>query len=84
MVVGTDFGGVLRDLDDVIQHRPVLFVEGGGFIILAQGFSEAVIQGDSTQKLCVRNRSIKTPVGDGDGRGDHLLLPPGQRQIGRH
>ena len=39
VVIGTDFGRILRDLDDVIQHHAILLVYGSGFVILAQGFN---------------------------------------------
>jgi len=43
---------------------------------------ERFVQGDPTQKLCVRLDSIVTSVCSGNDRGDHLVLPAGERKIG--
>src|SRR5215469_2943380 len=43
-----------------------------------------LIECHSTQKLCVRFDSIKTPVGDRYHGGDHFVLASSERQLTRH
>lgn len=76
-VVGVDGGRGKGQLLDVTEHgafavrqvrRPPVFLEC---------FRQPFIQGNETQKLCVRLHSVEAPVQCGDGRRDHLMVTPG-------
>ena len=82
MVVLPDFGGVLRQLYDIIEHDPLLVSYRSGGVVLLQGFDEFFVEGHSTQKLCVGLDSIDAPVGHRDHGSDHLVLAALKRQIG--
>jgi hypothetical protein len=53
-------------------------------VIGFQRFDQRLIQRDATQKLCVRLQSILAAVDCRHDRRDHLVLPPTERQVGRH
>jgi hypothetical protein len=85
LVIGAaDLGGVLRHLDDVLHHHALLRGERGLGVIGLQRPNEFFIQGDSTQKLCVRLDSINAPVGDRHHGGDNLVLTSAERQLRGH
>ena len=84
VVQGRDLGRVLGELDHVVDHHPFLIRDRRLPVIFSQRLDERIIQGDPTQKLCVRDNSVMALVGERHHRGDHLVLSAIQRQIGRH
>src|SRR5271165_4399578 len=84
VIQGRDLGSVPGQLDDVIDHDPLGLGDWGRLVVLTQRLDKIVIQGDPTQKLCVRDNSVMALVGQGDHGGDHLVLPALQWQLGRH
>jgi hypothetical protein len=81
VVMLADPSGVFCELHNIVQHCPILFRDWRSTIIAPKRIHKIRIQGDATQKLCVRFDSIKAPIRDGDNRRDHFLLPSGKRQI---
>jgi hypothetical protein len=59
---GMDARGVLRHLGDIIEDRPILFVQIGRLVIGPDRIGKRVIQRGPTQKLCVTLNSVETPV----------------------
>ena len=59
-----DARGVVRELQDVFKHFPVLLRDRRSFIIVLQSLCQPLIQSNATQKLCVRFDSIMTTIGD--------------------
>jgi hypothetical protein len=74
-------GSILCQLGYVIEHEPLPLRNRSSPVVLLQGLDQLFVQGDATQKLCVRLDSIMTSVGDRDDCGDHLMLSSGERQI---
>jgi hypothetical protein len=75
-------GRVFRQLDDVIHHHLFGFGDRCCLVVFSQRLDECIIQGDPTQKLCVRDNSVMALVGERHHRGDHLVLPTRKRQFG--
>ena len=84
VIVFPDFGRVFRELHDIIEHDAFLRRNGRGGVVAFQGRDQFFIEGDATQKLCVRLDSINAPVGHGNHGRDHLVMTPLEREIGRH
>ena len=55
-------GGVGGELHDVVEHHPILLADGRRPVVVAERGDQCFIQGDSTQKLCVRLNSVIAPV----------------------
>jgi len=81
MVVFPDLGGVFRELDDVVEHDAFLFGDRSRGVIALKRFDQGLIEGDATQKLCVRVDSIDAPVCHRNHGCDHLVMAPLQGQI---
>ncbi len=62
VIQGRDPGRVPGQLDDVIDHDPLGRGDRGRRVVLAQRLDKIVIQGDPTQKLCVRDNSVMALV----------------------
>ena len=75
--------GMSRQQSHIIQHCTIRRVQVGSAIIYPEGGNQRIVSGDSTQKLCVRFRSIVAVVEDGNDRRDHLMLAAGERQFRR-
>ncbi len=73
--------GPPRQRVDVVQHGSIGRAQLRRSIIDTEGRDKLLIPGCSTQKLCVRFRSIEAVVNNGNNRCDHLVLTPCQRQI---
>ena len=84
MIILSKPGSVLCQLGYIIEHEQLLLGNRSSPVVLLQGLDQLFVQGDATQKLCVRFDSIMTSVGDRDDCGDHLMLSSGERQIRRH
>ena len=84
MILRRDLGRVFRQLDDIVDHGALGRGDRRLRIIFPQRLDEMVVQGNPTQKLCVRDNSVMALVGERDHRGDHLVLPALERQVGRH
>jgi hypothetical protein len=76
------FPGVPRQLRGVIEHGPIGVVEFCLGMVPPQRGGEFLVQRDATEELGMALDSVETAVERGDDRGDHLLLPPGQRLVG--
>jgi len=74
MIVSLNFGRVFCELHHEIEHDAIARFDGGCCVVALQRFDKFRIEGDATQKLCVRFNSIHTPIGDRDHGGDHLVL----------
>jgi hypothetical protein len=84
MVLPAHAGGIEGELCHVVEQDSVGGLEGRGPVIALDRFDQRGIETDLTQKLCVRLDSIEAAVLHRDEHRDHLVLPPRQRQIGRH
>ena len=84
VVQGRDLGRVLGELDHVVDHHSLCSVIGACRVVFPQRLDQSIVQGDPTQKLCVRDNSVMALVGQRDHGGDHLVLPALERQVGRH
>jgi len=84
MVFFRDLSRISGELNGEIQHRPILLIERCFFVIKFERLNQPIVQRDPTQKLCVRLNSVDASVGRRNNGGDHLMLPPGQRQVRRH
>jgi len=76
--------GIASQLAYVIEHYFVLLRNRRGLVILLQRSHQLVIQGNSTQKLCVGFDSIVAAISNGNDGGDHLVLSSGERKVRRH
>ena len=81
VIIFPDAGGVFCEFHDVVEHYPLLRRDGSGGVVLLERLNQLFIQGHATQKLCVSADSINAPVGHRDHGGDHLVLPPAERQF---
>ena len=79
VIQGRDLGRVPGQLDHVINHDALGLGDRGRCVILSQRLDKLVIQGDPTQKLCVRDYSVMALVGQRHHGGDHLVLPALER-----
>ena len=68
---------------DELEHHVVGRRDVGRAVVAPQRIHEVGIEGDATQKLCVGLQSIEAAVHRRDDRGDHLVLAPLERQVGR-
>lgn len=84
MITFPDLSGVLGELHDVIEHNAFLICNRRRGVIPLKRFNQLLIQGHSTQKLCVGIDSINTPIGDRNHGSDHLVLPAAKWQFRRH
>jgi hypothetical protein len=75
---------VLGQPDHIVQHHSLLRRDGRGPVVLFERCHQFPVQRQPRQKLCVRLDSILAPVGHRGHRGNHLMLPPAQRQLWRH
>ena len=83
MIARAALRGILGNFDHVFQHGFILLANGCGAKIALQGLHHGIIQGNATQKLCVRLDSIMAMIGDRNHRCDHFLLIAAQRQFRR-
>ncbi len=63
VIQGRNLGRVSGQLDHVINHDALGLGDRGRFVILTQRLDKLIIQGDPTQKLCVRDNSVMALVG---------------------
>ena len=82
--LGRDPGCIPGDLLGELEHHTILFGDWRRPVIALQRLHERFVKSDPTQKLCVRVESILTPIHRGHDGRNHFVLPPRQRQIGRH
>ena len=62
MIGRVNLSRITSDFGDIVEHRPVLFIDWRRAIVVFQRSHQFFIQGDSTQKLCVRFDSVMTVI----------------------
>jgi hypothetical protein len=84
MIIAADLRCVASDLRNVVQHRSIGIRERRPGVVVLERLDQFFIEGDATQKLCVRLDSIMTAIQDRDDRRDHLVLLAGERKVWGH
>ena len=84
MILRRNARGIASQLAYIVEHHSVLFRNRRGPVILLQRSHQHIIQGNSTQKLCVGFDSIMTAISNGNDGGDHFVLSSGERKVRRH